>query len=52
MKNIIPTTPEFLREALIVVGGALIAAFVLSKLPGVRAFIQTNTSGGCDCSTH
>lgn len=52
MKNaIIPTTPEFLREALIVIGGAIIAALVLSKLPALKAFIQKNTSG-CDCDTH
>ena len=59
-KAIIPTTPEFLLEALIVIGGALIAAFVLSQLPAVRAYIQKNVSGGpgglggvgCDCDTH
>lgn len=50
-KAIIPTGPEFLREALIVIGGALLAAFVLSKLPELKAFIQTNTSG-CDCDKH
>lgn len=49
--KIIPTTPEFLREALIVIGGAVIAALVLSKLPELRTFIQKNTSG-CNCDTH
>lgn len=50
MKNIIPTGPEFMREALIVIGGALLAALVLSKLPAVRAFIQNNVgTGACDC---
>ena len=48
--KIIPTGPEFLREALIVIGGALIAAIVLSKLPAVRAFIQQNVgTGACNC---
>lgn len=52
--NIIPTTPEFLRETLIVLGGAILAAVVLSQLPTVRAFIQRNMGGaagqvGCDC---
>lgn len=54
--GIIPSTPEFFREAIIVIGGALIAAFVLSQLPAVRAYIQTNLGGagglgqaGCDC---
>lgn len=49
---IIPSAPEFLREALIVIGGALLAAIVLSQLPSVKAFIQNNTTGGCDCDTH
>lgn len=51
--GVIPTTPEFLREAIIVIGGALIAAFVLSQMPAVRAYIQRNIGGappgGCDC---
>lgn len=52
----IPTSPEFVREAIIVMGGALIAAFILSNLPAVRAYIQRNISGdlgraGCDCET-
>lgn len=49
--GLIPSTPEFFREALIVIGGAVIAALVLSKLPELKAFIQKNTSG-CDCGTH
>lgn len=48
-KAIIPTAPEFAREALIVIGGALLAAWVLSQMPAVRAFIQKNTSAGCTC---
>ena len=54
--RIIPTTPEFLRETLIVLGGAILAALVLSQLPTVRAYIQRNMGGaaglgnvGCDC---
>lgn len=53
--GIIPTTPEFLREAIIVIGGAIIAAMVLSQLPAVRAYIQKNIGGGvtgpggCSC---
>ena len=46
--KIIPTTPEFLREALIVLGGAIIAALVVSKIPALKKLIQGNT-GGCDC---
>lgn len=49
--GIIPTTPEFLREALIVIGGAVIAVIVRSKIPALKAFNQKNT-GGCDCESH
>lgn len=55
----IPTGNEFAREAIIVMGGALIAAFILSQLPAVRTYIQTNLGGagglgtaGCDCDKH
>jgi len=46
--KVIPTAPEFVREALIIIGGALLAAFVLSRLPAVRDYINKNTRG-CDC---
>lgn len=52
----IPTGNEFLRETIIVIGGAILAAAVLSQLPPVRKFIQDNLGGagglgtaGCDC---
>ncbi len=48
----IPTTPEFVREALIVIVGAIAAAVVLSQFPSVRAFIAKNTGQACDCGTH
>lgn len=49
----IPSGSEFAREAIIVIGGALIAALVLSQLPSVRAFIQKSTTGGgCNCDQH
>lgn len=47
--SIVPKPEEFLREALIVIGGALIAAFVLSRLPAVRDYITNGTKGGCSC---
>ena len=50
--SIIPTTPEFRREALVVIGGAILAAVVLSQIPALRAYIQSNTTGGCDCDKH
>lgn len=50
MKAWIPTLPEIGRETLIIMAGALIAALVLSRMPKVRDFIQSNTAfGGCNC---
>lgn len=40
LKAIIPTPSEFGREALILLGGALIAAFLIRQLPGVRQYIR------------
>lgn len=40
MKSIIPSVPELGREALIVVGGAVIAALVMSQFPALRAWIR------------
>ncbi|MCM3565918.1 hypothetical protein [Hydrogenophaga intermedia] len=36
---IIPKPTEIGREALIVIGGAIVAALVMSQLPGLRAWI-------------
>lgn len=38
--KILPTVPEVAREALIVVGGALLAALIVGQLPGVKAWIK------------
>ena len=40
MKTIIPTLPEVGREALIVLGGALIAALIVGQIPGLRDWIK------------
>jgi hypothetical protein len=40
MKSIIPTFPEVAREAIIVVGGALLAAAVVGAFPAVRDWIK------------
>ncbi len=37
--KIIPTFPEVGREALIVIGGAVLAALVISQVPGLKAWI-------------
>ncbi|MFZ4758922.1 MAG: hypothetical protein ACOYLX_12225 [Burkholderiaceae bacterium] len=47
--RIIPTGPEVLREALIVLAGAAIAALVVSQVPALRAWLQSNGPTGCDC---
>jgi len=52
MKGVIPTVPEVLREAIIVMAGALLAALILSRLPTVRDYIKANTAlggAGCNC---
>lgn len=43
VKAIIPTGPEVLREAVIVLGGVLIAAYVLSRFPKLQAFVASNS---------
>lgn len=50
MKGIIPSWQEIGRETIIIMAGALVAALILSRLPTVRNFIQSNTAfGGCEC---
>jgi len=43
LKKIIPSGPEFAHEALIVLGGVLIAAFILSRFPGLQKFVTDNS---------
>lgn len=40
IKAIIPTPVEFGREALILVGGALLAALLMRQFPALKAFIR------------
>ena len=40
LKAIVPSPAEFGREALILIGGALIAAFLMGQLPSLRAYIR------------
>lgn len=52
--KVIPSTHEIVREALILIGGAILAALILSQAPRLREWITTNTrggsgSGGCSC---
>jgi hypothetical protein len=41
----IPKPAEIGREALIVIAGALVAAFVIGQLPGVREWIKRQWDG-------
>lgn len=43
IKNIIPTGPQVAREALIVLGGVLIAAFIISRFPSLQKFVSDNS---------
>lgn len=40
MGKFIPTAPEIGREAIIVLGGAIVAAFILSQVPSLKAWIK------------
>ena len=40
VKPFLPSIPEVGREALIVLGGALIAALVVGHVPGLRQWIK------------
>lgn len=53
--SIIPSGNELLRESLVIIGGAILAALVLSQLPELRNWIASNTrgapsAGGCNCN--
>jgi hypothetical protein len=40
LKKVIPSGPEVMREAFIVLGGILIAAWIISRFPQVQKFVQ------------
>lgn len=41
----VPKPTEVAREAIIVMGGALLAALIIGQLPGVRAWIKKQWDG-------
>lgn len=45
MKAIIPSPIDIGREALIVIAGALVAAFIVGQLPAVREWIKAQWGG-------
>lgn len=58
MKNVMPSVPEVLRESLVLIGGAILAALILQQLPQLRHWITDNTRGtgtgasDCNCGEH
>lgn len=53
MSRVLPSGPEVLRESLVLIGGAILAALILSQLPELRRWISESTRGtgssGCNC---
>lgn len=43
IKEIIPPPVAVLREGLIVLGGVLLAAYVISRFPAVQKFVMANS---------
>jgi len=43
LKKIVPAPEAVLREGLIVLGGVLIAAYILSKFPTLQQFVTSNS---------
>lgn len=47
-RPVLPSAPEVLREGLVLIGGAILAALILSQLPALRDWINRSTRG-CSC---
>lgn len=47
-RGVLPSGQEVLRESLVLIGGAIVAALILSQLPALRDWVNRNTRG-CDC---
>lgn len=45
MKNVIPTASEVVREAVIVVAGAALAALIVGQWPDLKAWIKKQWEG-------
>ena len=43
LSKIVPTVPEVAREGLIVLGGLLLAAYVLSNFPKIRDWVTAQS---------
>lgn len=40
MKSVIPTLPEIGREAVVLIAGALVAAWIVHQLPALKNYIK------------
>jgi hypothetical protein len=45
LKPYIPTIPQVSREALTVIAGAIVAAFIIGQMPGARTWIRNQWTG-------
>lgn len=45
MKNLLPDMPAIIRESLIVLAGAIIAAAVIGQIPSLREWIKDQWDG-------
>lgn len=43
LKPLIPSATSVIREGFIVLGGVLIAAFILSRFPKLQAFVRQSS---------
>lgn len=43
LKKVIPEPTAIMREGLIVLGGILIAAFVISRFPSLKTWVSDNS---------
>jgi hypothetical protein len=43
LKPYIPSAPSVIREGFIVLGGVLIAAFILSRFPALQNFVRASS---------
>lgn len=47
--KILPAPGAVVREAVLLISGALLAALILSQFPKIRAYIQSNGGKDCGC---
>lgn len=43
----LPTLPEVTKEAAVLIAGAVLAAFIITQFPKLKAYIKK--AKGCDC---